>query len=241
MLAIDNKIDVVTDVATIALFDPVIIEKYKDEEPDWWIEYNDIKEVQQGQATLVSTGFDGSFCIRITTEGLTDTEKLYATHVLEDLAVEVVSGKLYCGDGADLSGVDDDKLMSQTLAMVNGEYSLTVYAINQNDDSDLPNVVVHISPRTQTYQSCNEEPRLEWHSTFLYRKAPKLKVGRKLKSRVWRTDRTDSKLIIKDDGAWPESHWDYDAILKDMSVIKKGDRIIIKTIGVDEENKLLIA
>ncbi len=70
---------------------------------------------------------------------------------------------------------------------------------------------------------------------------PKPKLGKTIRGKVWKTDRTESGLIIKKSTyKWPDSYFHYDAIMEDMSQIQRGDKVQVKTIGIDEENMLLI-
>jgi len=136
-----------------------------------WVDFTDIPEVQQGKATLVATGADGFYRVRLTSESLNKIEKSHACYVIENLGVEVTTGMLYLGDAVNIPGGDLNTAIDLAISVENGQYSLSIYAINQNDDDSLPDIVICIHPRTERFQSYNEEPHLDWDpDTYLFAK-----------------------------------------------------------------------
>jgi hypothetical protein len=80
-----------------------------------------------------------------------------------------------------------------------------------------------------------------WKNDEVEKPKPKPKLGKTIQGKVWKTDRTESGLIIKDSAyKWHDSYFHYDAILEDMSQVQRGDKVQVKTIGIDEENMMLI-
>lgn len=232
-----------TDVATIAIFDPMTFDIHKDDEGDWWTgSLEDIKEVQDGKAAVISMGCDGTYVVRLTSEDLTELERRNAIDVLDNIGVEVSSGKLYIGDGVNIPGGGFNDCIEKSINFPNGIYRLTAYAINQPDDEAIPDIVVILKQRNQNEYVEISEMRLEWaKDEYLFVEKTKPKLGKKLSGKVWQTNRTECGLIIKDsEYTWPASHDDYDAILEDMAQLQRGDKVQMKTIDIDEKNKLLI-
>ena len=239
----NHEITISTDVATIAFFDPIILDSHRNDAADWWAcSFEEISEINDGLVTFVSTGSDGVFSIKITTGELTELEKIHAVDVIDNLGVKVSSEKLYIGDGINIPGGGYNSSTEKSISFPNGNYKLTIYAINQPDDGTLPDVIAIISPRDQNDQIVTKRLMLEWdNSNYLFNPKPKLKLGKVLSGKVWKTNRTESGLIIKDsEYSWPDSHSDYDAILEDMSQVNRGDKVKIKTIAINEEEDLLV-
>ena len=242
-MSFNKTINFSTDVASFAIFDPSTLEKYIEAEADWWaVPFDEIEEVTTGQISLISTGSDGSFNLRITENGLTDVERENAVDLIENAGVIVTTGKLYIGDAINMPGGGFNSSTEQSFDFSNGNYKLSIYALNQPDDLSIPDIVVIIELVTDEEDLKISNTSLEWSSdNYLYSAKPQPKLGKKLSGKVWKSPRTESGLVVKDsDYRWPDSHDDYDVLLTDMSKVFRGDKVTFKTIDIDQENDLII-
>ena len=91
-----KEFSVVTDTATISIFDLQAIRHRLVDTPDWWsIEEDEIQEMNNGNIVFLGVGEDGGYNIKITeaVEGETAV-----------LNINVPSGKVFVGAGEDATG-----------------------------------------------------------------------------------------------------------------------------------------
>ena len=64
---IDTHFSIITDTATLSIYDPITIEKHNQQnDPSWWIDCLDVEEVQRGEMSLINLQADGHYASRIT-------------------------------------------------------------------------------------------------------------------------------------------------------------------------------
>lgn len=117
------------------------------------------------------------------------------------------------------------------LKLINVEYG-DVTALTQQEIE-----AISSSPSTASFIEDDE------FNYLVLEKAKEVKEesGHILYGKVFKTNRTESGSIIKQsEYDWPENHEYFDAILEDMSQVQRGDIVKIKTVGVDQDNELLI-
>ena len=90
-----------------------------------------------------------------------------------------------------------------------------------------------------TWKAIGDEEWLEDHHEEPDESLSVLPKYRIVTGKVWKTNRTESGLIIKWHAGWPSCFDIYDAILDDMSNIKHGDYVEAEVQSIDEENRLL--
>lgn len=179
-LQIEYKAIFSTDVATIAFFDPIIFNRYKDDDADWWTgSLENIKEVQEGVAAIISTGADGRFEVRLTSGDLTDMERSNAIDVLDNIGIQVTSQKLYVGDGIHIPGGGYNDSIEKSIDFPNGIYTLAIYAINQPDNGEVPDIVAIVKQRGEEEKLSTNKMSLDWSNTeYLFVEKPKPKLGK---------------------------------------------------------------
>lgn len=260
-ISLNETIQFFTDTATLAFYDPIVIKERIHDEADWWCgDFQDLEEVKNGLIALVSLSDDGSYKIRVTTESLTQDEKDFSRSVIGPLGITSKLGKVFVGKGECLPGggssISPDSVSSgdgKFIELPAGNYDLLFYYINATSYASeklvksLPDIVVVITEREGNFSSIDIEPRIDpLTETFLFpsqRNASKLKpkLNKKIKAKVWKTPRTASGKAIVKDGSWPDSYRGFEVVLEDMSQVEWKDRLIIKTIRLDEENKIIYA
>ena len=260
-ICLNEIIQFFTDTATLVVYDPLSIQERIHDSIDWWCgDFQELEEVKKGLISLVSLSSDGSYKVRVTTESLTQNEKDFARSVIGPLGVTSKSGKVFIGKGERLPGEGDsltqENLLSRQGKFIDlpvGNYNLLFYHINATDYANqkmvnsLPDIVIIISQRMDHFPNIDKEPRInDLVKTFLFpskKNAGKLKpkLNKEIRARVFRTPRTSSGLALKDYGSWPSSYRGFEIALEDMSQVEWKDRILIKTIRLDDENKIIYA
>lgn len=257
----ESIIEFGTDTATLAIFDPSVLMQYQDAEADWWCnDFTDIPEVSAGQITLVGLGSDGFFKIRVTSDKITDLEKSYAREVLHT-GVKVNNNKIFVGQAEALPGggyvfTDDaDDYPGQFIEIANGDYDIEIYsldaiemryAVDESDIDKVMDIVAVIKPRTHAFKSPVEEPNLfNEFEKFLFKDTPtheKIILAKKGILKVWKTPRTASGYTLVDSYSEiypPRISNNYQFLLKDMSQLSLQEEIKVKSIEVDEANKII--
>lgn len=250
-----------TDTATLAIFDPSVLSKRQHDEVDWWSSnFSELPEVRDGMITLVGLGSDGFFKVRLTDDALTNLEKSYAREVVHT-GVRVENNRIFVGQGEALPGggfMTTQAEGSQNglfIGIENDDYDLAIYSIdktemqyeiNESDIEKIADIVIVIKSRSQPFKTLTKEPRLfnEFES-FLFKATPtdeKILLGREGFVKVWKSPATASGLVLKD--AYNELYPSkisvhYKFLLKDMSQVKWQDQLKVKSIEVDEANKII--
>jgi hypothetical protein len=129
-----------TDTATLAIFDPAILQPRANDESNWWCSSDMTDEVRDGRIVVVSLGSDGVYKCRITDGDLTTAEQAYAYDSLL-LGLEVVSGIIVTGSGEYLSGtpMQDGVTLSDgpwTCPHPCGVFDAEVFAIAWRDSTE---------------------------------------------------------------------------------------------------------
>lgn len=136
---IDTTVRFVTDAATLAAFDPAVLEQRINDDPGWWCEGRlAADEVRLGKVAIVGLGGDGIYQARITDGELTDIERDYAAERIAGLGLEVASGQVFIGPGECLPGggqaIDETAISRGTvLAIACGRYLVDIFAICWHD------------------------------------------------------------------------------------------------------------
>lgn len=260
-ITINETIQFFTDSATLAIYDPQMIKHRILDSIDWWsVGFNELEEVKSGLISLISLSNDGSYKVRITSDSLTQDEQDFSRSVIGPLGVTTTSGKVFIGKGECLPGEgqmvsskDISIKSGKMLELPPGHYDLLFYHIDAENyaskklEQALPDLTIIISEREGNFAEVTTEPRVNRDiKTFLFpskRNAQTLipKLNKKIRAKVFNTERTESGLALKSDGAWPSSYSTYEILLEDMSQIEWKDRILIKTTRLDEENKIIYA
>ncbi len=260
-MKLDNLFYFVTDAATLTVFDPVTI-AHRSNEEDWWIISNlaSVPEIANGVMAIVNLDADGVYNLRVTTDSLTTDEKNFAVDMVT-MGVEIQSGQIFIGRGEviPMSGnsfdsqplTEDD---GQLLQYPAGKYILHIYAIKQQDQvelpENLPNIVILIKPLENMQNLTVNNAYLNLNNqNYLFPSAANhvekgLKLGLVLNAKVFSSPRTESgKILTSDIGkiSWPREYFHYAVLLEDMSQVVKGDRVKIKTVRIDEDNKIIYA
>ncbi len=175
------NINLITDTATIALFDPKALTHRINDECDWWVDSQTLPEVHQGNMTIIGLGGDGLYKIRVTSQDLTEDEKDFAKYVTQDSGVHVMSGKIFIGAGEEIpggeltinQGINElSECGGGFIKLPNGDYTIRVYGIEileisgeptpeYNDlNKTLPDVVIQILPGKAPISYLKDEPIL---------------------------------------------------------------------------------
>jgi len=93
-----QKFTIVTDTATVAIFDLAAIRHRMSDTPDWWsIVEDEIQEINEGNIAFLGLGQDGSYKIAIVDDIAADFGVLY---------LGFPSGQVFVGAGEDTTGGD---------------------------------------------------------------------------------------------------------------------------------------
>jgi hypothetical protein len=242
-----------TDTATLAVFDPERLRHRVHDAADWWTDdATQLEEVQAGAMALVSLGSDGVYHARITDEELTSDERDYATEVIADLGVEVISGRLYIGPGECQPGGDAEFSASDVergalVELPPGAYRAEVYAIGWFDsprwwseDHRPPegapaDFVVRVVPRSRPISPIAAEPRFSGLANGFLFDSPTRRVGPEVGMILTTKVRTGAEgLALANCGP---CH--YRAKLTDYSQVAWKDTIRIRVVAVDHDSKEL--
>lgn len=244
-----------TDAATLALFDPTVLNHRIEDASDWWIDTDPVPEVAAGHVAIVELGADGVYQVRVTNEALTSDERDYAAEVV-NLGFRIISGKLFVGKGEVLPGdgltltpdIATENEDGRLLACAPGTYHVKIYNIEWHrsarwwgedgaaSENTPPDYVAVIRAREEVFQLAGR-PRFSGVSgEFLFESTTRQigpTVGMILRTRVIR--RRD-ELILKSCG--PE---DYQPYLEDYSGLGWGDEIRFRVAEVDREGRRMRA
>jgi hypothetical protein len=173
----NKTIRVVTDTATLAVFDAQARVKHLDDGRDWWdVPLHELPQVAGGEVAIASLGSDGVYRVRVTDGDLTGAERAYAAEVVRGLGVRTTSGTVTVAGGEALVGPDgpvaavhDDRM---TVALAPGAYHVDAYLIDWSDsprwwpdgggEKDDPphDIVLTLRARTLPLAPLDREPRL---------------------------------------------------------------------------------
>jgi hypothetical protein len=241
----DYTLQFYTDVATLAVFDPVQLQHRAEDDYDWWcVDATKLDEVRRGAVAIIGLGGDGIYKARITDGNLTPDERDYASEVVH-LGVEVVSGHLFVGPGECLPGggfdlTPQDVERGAILKAGDGAYAVEAYAIDwfnsprwwTEDGRGCPGApadfVIVLRPRHEPFAGVTGGARFNLSDDFLFESSTR-EIGPQLGMILTTTVRKGSgKLQLKDCGPG-----DYQASLVDYSAVKWKDRIRFRVVSVD--------
>jgi hypothetical protein len=238
-----------TDTATIAAFDPEVLRSRIGDDCDWWCgDFITLDEMANGDIALVSTGADGVYKVRVTSDALRAAERSYACESVT-LGVRVESGQLFVGAGEELPGAGDTVCRTDSnrrgffVDAPAGLYTVEVFAIRWQDspewyaapgapapDSAPGDLVLHLSPRQGAFVPPTVEPRVfgDGLDTWLYpdltrRLGPE--PGMVLTTTVVR--RGDA-LVLK-----PCGPLSFRPVLPDMTGLEWRDEVKVRVVRVD--------
>jgi hypothetical protein len=145
-----KKLSVITDTATIVVFDLMAIKHRISDTPDWWsIQQDEVDEVNKGNIAFLNVGEDGVYNISIV-DDLSD----------EDGGVYIgfPSGHVFIGAGEDTTGGDlepdgSDAIQGKLLQFTPGNYKLKYKKVG-ND------IALSFSPSEIKYNSIVESIRV---------------------------------------------------------------------------------
>lgn len=182
-----------TDLGTLALFDPVILEDRIREPEDWWQQGSmlAVPEVAKGAVIFLALGLEGDSSARITSGSLTELEQQYARQRFSGLSLEVKSGKVFLGAGERIPG--EGRGLAAILPgqggfypVPNGRYDVTVQALDWHFDDRWyrsdgspkpeapPDFVFFLSPQSEApYQPPETLPTL-----IKLRDRPEVKIAK---------------------------------------------------------------
>src|SRR5262245_10730316 len=90
-------IEVVTDTASVAIFDPDALAGWKDGRDDWYsIDRERLAALRKGQLVVIRVPLDGRFLVRVTRGDLTAAERRLVAGESDAYWLEVTSGRVYC-------------------------------------------------------------------------------------------------------------------------------------------------
>jgi hypothetical protein len=179
ILKIDRQIDVVTDTATLAFFDPVALKHRADGKQDWFATRAEAqKEIARGRMVLIPTPMDGRYRVRITTGDLTAEERELLAATDKGFWIEVTGSRLRIGAAENLPGATNARTdtADQTILVPNGRYRLTLYALNtpSSPPTGLPNVVIQLASAADEVTAAQPKKNPElWPKIKSARRRPK--------------------------------------------------------------------
>ena len=259
MRNIDSQFAISTDLNSLTIFDPVILAGHVDER-EWWImpPESSLPEVSAGVMLLLSIDLYAN--VRITTGQLTQDEKDFANDVIGPFGVEATSGQIYIG-GAEYIPSDGNAFpespsdeFGKLIEIEPGKYDLTLYSVNKPNTvrtkTPVADIVIVIKPRTEQFVLSARTYLDRIKKDYLYpsersKKALIPKVGKEVEVVVYDTPRTVSNKVLKElrgsKVRWPVAYNGYDILLDDMSLVSRGDKLKVKTVRVDMDNKIIYA
>jgi hypothetical protein len=95
-----------TDLGSVVLFDPEVLESRIREPGDWWQEGNllDLPELSAGKVVILPLGLEGDSSARVSQASLLEQEQGYARMSFPGLGLEVTSGRVFLGAAERLPG-----------------------------------------------------------------------------------------------------------------------------------------
>lgn len=167
---LNESLDFVTDTASLALFDPEVLQHRLYDESDWWCnDFNSYEEVIKGFISLVSLAADGQYRLRLTSaDTLTNIEKQSIKKVINPLGLKIISGNLFIGGGEYLPGENYsprqnsiEEYQGAFIQLPPNDYDITLYAMEYDKPRfDLVDIVVQIRPRKSPFPGLSEEPKI---------------------------------------------------------------------------------
>jgi len=121
-----NKVDFVTDTATLCIFDLASLYHRIDDDGDWWsIPDEELIEVNEGNVAFIGLGEDGKYSLEIS-DSIDDV----------DCAVNLKfpSGRIFLGAGEEVTGdgLEPESIRGGTfLTVVPGQYRLLIHRKSQ--------------------------------------------------------------------------------------------------------------
>lgn len=254
---LDHTFSFSTDTATLAIFDPPVLNHRIPGEGDWWTrDLLSVPELLSGDVTFLSLGGDGAYKARITSGSLTDTERDYANEVSPILGIRILSGMCFVGYGEAIPGegfqVSSDAIQPGQGAffpLPKGLYDLRVYHIAWSDSPQWwgasgllaggapPDLVITTTPRSDTFVPPPSEPRLLGDTdTFLFPSSARVVgpvPGLLLPTEV---RKAPSGLTLKACGPCG-----YKPSLRDYGAVSWRDRIVIRVLSVDHASRTMMA
>ncbi|WP_285426626.1 DUF6386 family protein [Pseudomonas sp. efr-133-TYG-103a] len=143
-------ISVITDTATIVVFDLMAIKHRISDTPDWWsIQQDEVDEVNKGNITFLNVGQDGVYSISIVDDISDEDGSVY---------IGFPSGHIFIGAGEDTTGGDlepdgSDAIQGKVIQFTPGNYKLKYKKIGNN-------VVLSFSSSETKYNSIVESIRI---------------------------------------------------------------------------------
>lgn len=147
--SLDRTVDIGTDVASFFLFHPDDLAHRKDDPLDWYsYGFACRQEFEAGSLVAFTTGSDGGYRLRITDGELTAAEQARQTGSWE-WGYTVRHGRVLLDNGDHLPSEEmfpiKESDAEQWVTVPNGDYRVTVYPIEREDDS-LPDYVIRFEP-----------------------------------------------------------------------------------------------
>ncbi|WP_062387644.1 DUF6386 family protein [Pseudomonas abietaniphila] len=145
-----RKFSVITDTATIVVFDLAAIKHRISDAPDWWsIQQDEVHEVNKGNIAFLNVGEDGVYNIKIVDDVSDEDGRVY---------IGFPSGHIFIGAGEDTAGGDlepdgSDAIQGEMLKFTPGNYKLKYKNIGNY-------IVLSFSPSEINYNSIVEPIRI---------------------------------------------------------------------------------
>ena len=145
---IENTFEVLTNTATIAIFDPAALEHRRNDRDDWFaIARNQREEMSRGRLVLVPMEMDGRYRVRVTSGDLGDDEKKRLVSSYDSSWIQVTDNRVCCASPENLPGGHKPARLErdQTIHVPSARYRVALYAIEgENLPGPLPNLVVRL-------------------------------------------------------------------------------------------------
>ncbi len=165
----DQPFSVMTDTASLAIFDNAVLEHRVNDEVDWLCEddYHQIKEVKCGDIALLSVSNDGIYNIIVSKNPLDEATKQGAVASVT-LGLKVISNQCFVGNAESLPGGEHITTLENIWSgrggffdLDNGLYDVSIYAFTTEDETveDFIDLRIVLTPRTQDFVAPLEEPR----------------------------------------------------------------------------------
>jgi len=249
---LDAQLNVVTDTATIAIFDHLITEpRHFESRADWWCEdIGQLPEVRAGDIAIFSLGADGIYRVRVTGGELTPDERAFATAVAGPLGFRVESGTIFVCGAENLPGAGQDggAHVERISGIRCGSYDLHAYLIywfesprwwtaEGPDMTSAPaDIVICIKSREGAFAGIQGHPQLRCdRDKWVFADEPR-QIGPQVGMELITTVRkAPSGLVLKNCGP---RH--YSASLEDYSKVQWKDRIRLVVTEVDHAARKLV-
>jgi hypothetical protein len=144
---LERQVEVVTETASIAIFDPEMLAPRKDDRDDWYaIEREQLAELRRGRLVLLPVPHDGRFTVRFTWRACNAAERRHVVGENDRCWVEVSSGELYCTalENAPAGGRHASASREQVLNVPAGRYRLHCAALDLDHPENLSDMVIRL-------------------------------------------------------------------------------------------------